>query len=326
MPVQLEVETTGGSALRLGAWIWLLPSLSGLAFLLPILVLSWCTTGAGWLLTDSDTGWHIRTGEWILQNSRVPTTDIFSFTKAGKPWFAWEWLSDVVMAVTHNLGGLGVVVLLSLFILGATSLCVYKSTLEESRHRAIALVLTGLAASASTIHWLARPHLVTPLFAAIFCWILNRVERKPRPIVRSLLLLTVLWVNLHGGFVVGLVLVVTYAFGAAVEEFIQGNSHSAWLRSRKYFVILGTCAIASLVNPYGYRLHVHVVEYVGASFYLQRISEFQSIDFHSSTAAYFETLLVLAIAAAGWHLGAGRLVQVLLLLSWSHLALFSARN
>ena len=54
--------------------------------------------------------------------------------------------------------------------------------------------------------------------------------------------------------------------------------------------------------------------------------ELISVDFHSFTAAYFETLLVLAIAAAVWHLGAGRLVHVLLLLSWLHLGLFSARN
>jgi hypothetical protein len=80
------------------------------------------------------------------------------------------------------------------------------------------------------------------------------------------------------------------------------------------------------VNPYGYRLHVHVAQYLEASFYFERISEFQSVDFHSFTAAYFETLLLLAIAAAAWHLGTGRLIQVLLLLSWSHLALFSVRN
>ena len=138
--------------------------------------------------------------------------------------------------------------------------------------------------------------------------------------------LTILWVNLHGGFFVGLVLLITYAIGAAAGELVQGRRRNAWVRARKYLLTAGACAIASLVNPYGSRLHVHVAQYLGASFYLQRISEFQSIDFHSFTAAYFETLLVLAIAAAAWHLVAGRWVHVLLLLSWSHLALFSVRN
>src|SRR6266436_5684738 len=311
----------------LGAWMSLMPSLSDLAFLTPILVLFWCTTGVGWLLTDSDTGWHIRTGEWILKNGRVPATDIFSFTKAGQDWFAWEWLSDVLMAVIHGHFGLAGIVLVSLLLLGATSVYVYRSTLAESGHRVIAIVLTGLAMSASTVHWLARPHLVTPLFAAVFCWALNRSERKrPPAILWTLPLLTIPWVNLHGGFFVGIVLPITYAIAATAGALALGARHTAWVRARTYLLTAGACAIASLVNPYGYRLHVHVAQYLGASFYLQRISEFQTINFHSFTAAYFETLLVLAIAAAVWHLGAGRLVHVLLLLGWSHLALFSVRN
>ena len=96
--------------LPLGRWVSLVPSLSDLAFLMPILVLFWCTTGVGWLLTDSDTGWHIRTGEWILKNGRIPATDLFSFTKFGQPWFAWEWLSDVSMAAVHRHFGLGGIV------------------------------------------------------------------------------------------------------------------------------------------------------------------------------------------------------------------------
>src|SRR5712692_6365150 len=313
--------------LPLGAWIYVMPSLSDLAFLTPILVLFWCTTGVGWLLTDSDTGWHIRAGEWILQTGRVPATDLYSFTKAGQPWFAWEWLSDVLMAVIHRDFGLAGIVLASLLLLGATSVCVYRSTLAESGHRVIAIVMTGLAMSASTVHWLARPHLVTPLFATVFCRALNRTERKGIPaILWTLPLLTIPWVNLHGGFFVGIVLLITNAIGASAAELALGARHNAWLRARKYLLTAGACAIASFVNPYGYRLHVHVAQYLGPSFYLHRISEFQSIDFHSFTAAYFETLLVLAIAAAVWHWGAGRLVHVLLLLSWSHLALFSARN
>jgi hypothetical protein len=304
-----------------------MPSLSDLAFLTPILVLFWCTTGVGWLLTDSDTGWHIRAGEWILQNRRVPATDLFSFTKAGQPWFAWEWISDVLMAVIHRHLGLAGIVLVSLLGLGSTSVCVYRSTREESGHRVIAIALTGVAMAASTIHWLARPHLVTPFFAAAFCWALNRTERNRGSVVLLVLPpLTILWVNLHGGFFVALVLLITYALGTAAEEIMRGARHHARVRARKYLWAAAACAVASLVNPHGYHLHVHVARYLGASFYVQRISEFQSIDFHSFTAAYFETLLVLAIAAAVWHFGAGRLIHVLLLLIWSHLGLFSARN
>src|SRR5579864_5533497 len=321
-------EAAQPGELLLNRWVSLVPSLSDLAFLIPILVLFWCTSGVGWLLTDSDTGWHIRAGEWILKNGRVPATDLFSFTKAGQPWFAWEWLSDVLMAVVHGHSGLAGIVFVSLLVVGATSVCVYRNTLEESGHRVVAIALTSLAMAASTIHWLARPHLVTPLFAVVFCWVLSRVERKANNegLLSVLAVFSIHWVNLHGGFFVGIVLLITYAIGAAAGEPVQGTRRNAWVRARKYLFTAVACAITSLLNPYGYRLHVHVAQYLGASFYLQRISEFQSPDFHSFTAAYFETLLVLAIAAAVWHLVAGRWVHVLLLLSWSHLALFSVRN
>jgi len=304
-----------------------LPSLSDIAFLIPILVLFWCTTGVGWLLTDSDTGWHIRTGEWILSNGRVPATDIFSFTKPGSPWFAWEWLSDVVMAAVHHVAGMGGIGLLCIVVLGLTSTCIYRNAVAESGHRLIAILLTALAMAASTIHWLARPHLATPLLAAVFLGTLTRVRRSGKS--RLLLVLpplTMLWVNLHGGFFVGIVLLITYTVGSVVEDFIQDDRCCVRTRAKAYALTAVACLAASILNPYGYRLHMHVAQYLGSSFYIQRISEFQSPDFHSFSAAYFESLLVLAIAAAFWHFASGRLIQVMLLLSWIHLALFSVRN
>jgi len=312
------------SAVTRPSWV---PPLSDIAFLIPILVLFWCTTGVAWLLTDSDTGWHIRTGEWILSNGRIPAVDIFSFTRPGSPWFAWEWLSDVVMAAVHHITGLGGIVLLCIVLLGLTSTCIYRNAVAESGHRLIAIVLTALGMAASTIHWLARPHLVTPLLAAVFLGTLIRVQRSGKSrLLMVLPPLTMLWVNLHGGFFVGIVLLITYALGSVVEDFIQEDRFCVRTRAKNYALTAVACLAASILNPYGYRLHIHVAQYLGASFYIQRISEFQSPDFHSFSAAYFETLLVLAIAAAFWHFSAGRPTQVMLLLSWAHLALFSVRN
>jgi hypothetical protein len=322
-----QANAIRSAAVAPAAQDWPLPSLSDAAFLIPILVLFWCTTGVGWLLTDSDTGWHIRTGEWILRNGRVPAVDIFSFTKPGSPWFAWEWLSDVGMAAVHHVAGLSGIVLLSFVLLALTSTFIYRNAVAESGHRLTAFTLTSLGVAASTIHWLARPHLVTPLLAAVFLGTLIRIQRSGRPhLLLVLPPLTILWVNLHGGFFVGVVLLITYALGSVVEDFIQEDRLCVRTQAKNYALTAVACLAASLINPYGYRLHIHVAQYLGASFYVQRISEFQSPDFHSFSAAYFETFLVLAIAAAFWHFASGRLIQVMLLLSWAHLALFSVRN
>jgi len=308
-------------------WGWLFPSLSDAAFLIPIVVFFSCTTGVTWLLGDSDTGWHIRTGEWILKNRHVPATDLFSFTKNGQTWFAWEWLSDLAMGWLHSHGGLSAVVFASFVILCTTSLVVYRAAAAESGHRLVSFLLTWLAMGAATVHWLARPHLVTPLMAGLFCCVLNRVERGfNRSILVALPVLTILWVNLHGGFFVGIVLVVTYGAAAAGEQLLHIGRQDGWGRARLYGLTAASCVLASLLNPYGYRLHAHVMQYLGSLFYLQYISEFRPVDFQWQSASYFETLLVLALGAALWHLGKGRLVHVLLPLSWAHLALLSARN
>lgn len=304
-----------------------LPSFTDLAFLLPFIALFWCTNGVGWLLTDSDTGWHIRTGDWVLLHRGIPRTDPFSFTRLGQTWIAWEWLWDVAMAVAHRLGGLGAVVLVCMLLLGVSSVTVYRNTLLASGHRFIAIVLTWIAMAASSVHWLARPHLVTPLMSSIFLGVLSDAERSGNARkLWTLPALTILWANLHAGFVVGLVLIAAYALTRAADPLFNRQLRVARIVPREYAVLILMCILAGLLNPYGLDLYVHITHYLGRSFYWGRISEFRSVDFHSPTAAYFESLLILAVASAAHHLKRRRTTHTLLLLSWSHLALFSVRN
>ena len=83
-----------------------LPSLTDFAFLMPMAFLFGRMNGAKTLLGDCDTGWHIRTGEWILANAGCRSATCSRFPSPGDPWFAWEWLSDVVLARLNRMGGL----------------------------------------------------------------------------------------------------------------------------------------------------------------------------------------------------------------------------
>src|SRR5215469_12042456 len=98
----------------------LLPSLTDVAFLMPIGFLFARMGGVHTLLSDCDTGWHIRTGEWIVSNHQVPAHDFFSFTKTGQPWYAWEWLSEVVLAWLNSHGGLATVVAAAILLISLT--------------------------------------------------------------------------------------------------------------------------------------------------------------------------------------------------------------
>src|SRR5690242_11226257 len=98
----------------------LLPSLEEIIFAVTLLFLFLFGQGGSVLLGDSDTGWHIRTGQWILQHLAVPRQDLFSFSKPGGEWFAWEWLSDVLFALAHRYAGLAGVVLLAGLLIALT--------------------------------------------------------------------------------------------------------------------------------------------------------------------------------------------------------------
>jgi len=97
-------------------------------------------------------------------------------------------------------------------------------------------------------------------------------------------------------------------------------------RGRGYLLTAAGCGVATFVNPYGYRLHAHIFAYLADGFYRGNIMEFQSLNFQSAQARYFEILLAAGAAAAFVQLRRGRLVWPLLFAAWAHLALYSARN
>jgi hypothetical protein len=311
----------------------LLPSLADIAFLMPMVLLFGRMNGLVTLLGDCDTGWHIRTGEWILKHHAVPYRDLFSYSKPDSVWYAWEWLSDVIFAGLNSIGGLAAVSLFAVLLLAVTFTLLFRLARRKS-NAVLAVVVTILAMAASSVHWLARPHLFTLLFAVIFLSALDRVrEGHTRmagiPWLALLPVLTVVWTNLHGGFLVGVLMI--SVFGAA--ELLQvllaaGNEgRAAGLnRAGKYFLSALACLAASLLNPYTYHLHMHVWQYLRDPFQADHIMEFLSVSFHSPVAVFFETLLVGGVLAGAWYARRGSYTEPLLFLVWAHLALVAARH
>ncbi len=314
----------------------LLPSFTDLAFLMPIVFLFGRMGGLRVLLGDCDTGWHIRTGEWIVANHRVPAGDIFSFSKTGAPWFAWEWLSDVVFAWLNGLGGLRAVVLFAILLLAFTFALLFR-LLRSRSNPFVAIAVTVLAAAGSSIHWLARPHLFTLVFLVLFYAALEQVRAGhthvgPLPYLAILPVATILWTNLHGGFFVGIVMIGAYGAGELFTLLFSGALSSAGARlavRRKaglYFLSAFGCLAASLINPYTWRLHAHMAMYLRDPFNSQHIVEFLSPSFHHPSAIFFEAMLVLAAVAACRCLSKGSFTEPLLMLVWAHAALLATRN
>ena len=308
----------------------ILPSAADIAFLMPLIFIFAKMHGAKTLLADGDTGWHVRTGEWIMSHGRIPDKDLFSFTKPGQTWFAWEWLWDVIFAWLHLHWGMAAVVVASALVIALTSALVFRLGSRKSANPPIAMALTFLAMASASIHFLARPHLLTLLFMAVFYTILERArENRSARLLWWLPVLTVLWTNLHGGWFIGIVLVGLYGAGELADGLFGGES-GAWLEAAKralpYGRIAALCLAASLVGPYTYHLHVHIWQYLTDSFQREHIQEMTSISFQDPMARYFEIMLLVAGAACFWHLRRKRFTECLLLLTFAHVGLIAARN
>ncbi len=120
------------------AWpLALTPSFADFYFVALLVWLFVCGPN-GWkaLLMDGDTGWHIRTGEYILSQHAVPHYDLFSFSRPGTPWFAWEWLSDVLYASLFHMAGLKAVVLFAGVLVAAYATVILRYSIWRGCRRA----------------------------------------------------------------------------------------------------------------------------------------------------------------------------------------------
>ena len=294
------------------------------------------------LLGDAGMGWHIRTGQQILATHAIPRVDSFSSTMQGKTWFAWEWLYDIVVGTLDRVAGLNGVVLFTAVIIATVFAWTLRLLLQRGTNVFVALLLLLLAASASMIHFLARPHVVSWLLTVAWFWILDSSEYSSLAGIatwgtRRLWLLPPLmlvWVNVHGGFLVGFVLLGIYLAGAAwislrsAED--QVDSLLRRLRAAKRFrdlaLVTLLSAAATLVNPYGWSLHLHVYQYLSNRFLMDHIEEFQSPNFHGVAEKCFAALLLIAfvaLAARGRELRAS---EKLALLFAVYSGLYAARN
>lgn len=303
---------------------WWKPSFAD-GFILALVIWTFISGPHGWisLLTDGDTGWHIRTGETILETGQVPYTDPYSFSKPGQPWFAWEWLSDVGLAALHRVGGLKAVVWFSGVLIAAFAGVLLRYMMWKGANAFVALVTTLVAVGACSIHFLARPHLTTLLFVPILAWMIEADRRSPSNRIWVWIPLFALWTNLHGGFLAGIILLGAATVGTAIECLAARLPLASAYR---YAILTAGCAAATIVNPYGIELHRHVVTYLQSDWIREVVKEFQAPTFRGESALEFEGLLILGLIAAAYLLREGRIVETLWIAGLAHMALGSQRH
>jgi hypothetical protein len=291
---------------------WLFPSIKDVLFLGYLFGPSLLNESG--VLYDSDTGWHIRHGETILRTWTLPTGDYFSYSNYGKPWFSWEWLADVLLALVHKYAGLNGIAFWANAMFALTFTLLFSWTTRRGGNILVCLLFSLVAGFAAAVHWLARPHLFSMLLVLFWYMLLERIQSqgstgdgrldKTGWVLPPLM---VLWTNLHGAFVIGVVLLLIYALGnflSAVVRPEQARSAQVMRLARHFFWIAMLCLLTSCVNPYGLKVHQHIFHsYLQSNTLVDRVTEFASPNFHSFVVKFFEAILLagLLIAAASYR-------------------------
>ena len=247
--------------------------------------------GPSLFAADGDPGRHIRVGTYILETRSIPDTDVFSHTMFGETFIPFEWLSEIIFAAFHMWAGLaGDVVLVSL-LFAATVGLVYVTMTRAGIPSLIAFGFAFASMILQAAHLHPRPHMFTTLLVAAFAYLLLESRRDGR--TRRLLLLPVLmllWANLHGGFLVGFILLVLFLADAWLRSRQSEGMESryAWTLTG----IVGLCFAASLITPAGVALWPHTTGYLGEKYLVAFTQEYNSPNFHDPLLKFFLAVLM----------------------------------
>lgn len=296
-----------------------------LFFLVLLLVLFILTTQE---VTDPDFWWHLRAGQYILETRSIPHTDIFSFTFTGREWVTHEWLSEVLIyAIFKWLGWGGLVIGFALIVTTAFGVS-YYSCEKNGAHPVVTWGAVLLGALATAPVWGVRPQMFSLLLASVFIAVLMNCLRGE--VKRSIWLLPplmLLWVNLHGGYVLGLVLITIALCGLTLDGLLERRPRAEILkRVGPLALVLLACLIVVPLNPNGLRLFTYPFETLSSSVMQEHIEEWFSPNFHQTRFLPLAVLMFATFAALALSARRVRASELLMLCATGYAVLRSGRH
>lgn len=281
---------------------------------------------------DTDTWWHLRSGEQTLDDGAILREDVFSFTKAGEDWINHSWGAQLVLYGMYKLTGgtddpasTGTIGLaLYTAILATTSMVViYRMCAGNIYSRMFVMVL---GAATAAVFWSPRPQMFSFLFGTITLYILYLYRHRNVDRLWALPILMVIWVNLHAGFAVGFVILFGF-IGGEVMHFIFKRDEALTLQQFRRIALVTVVAIVALsFGPFGPRMILYPFDTAGIQVLNLFIQEWRSPDFKNPQTWPFIVMLSGLIILAGRTNHKPYYSDLALAAGTAALALWSSRN
>jgi hypothetical protein len=199
-----------------------------------------------------DLGWHLATGRFMIAEGRFPTADPFSFTRAGHPWLNHEWLFEILSYLGYEAAGWRALALGTVLLALAATLLLVVCMHSRAGGGEGVLLLAALWLAGARFRFDPRPEMVSLLFLAALCAVLDWSRRGPSA-NRALLLypLFALWANLHPAALLGAAVLVVWVAGEILQQRLAGAPATS-TDSRTWVTLLSPAGL--ILNPGGWRL------------------------------------------------------------------------
>ncbi len=261
------------------------------------------------LNSDGDLGTHIFLGRKVLEHGITFTSD-WAHTKFGDTFIAFEWLSEVVFVRLHNFGGLAAVLVAASLAI-AVSLTIIAKILSQKLSPLVLLPTVFLLAILTASHWVVRPHLNSFLALPFLLLLTTRaISYRSLPLFGALFFV---WANFHPGFVYGLIMLGVFLAGDTLDR--------GWRNGiRLQALVFASALAATLLNPLGWGLHLHILEVLADRRAYELINEYHPTNPRDPFGFVFFCTLPFCVAIA---VIARRLPAYSTLLTFSVAALFA---
>lgn len=273
---------------------------------------------------DTDTWWHIRSGEYTLTQGMI-YADPFSFTKAGENWINHSWGSQIVLYGAWQLVGNFGLAIYTAALATAGMYVLFRMSAGNVYLRGFALIV---GAATAAVFWSARPQMISFFLSTVVLYIIYLYKRKQIDRLWLIPILMLVWGNLHAGFSIGFILLGGTIAGEIIGNLLAPNAEDriSWVRLRKLLIVSVVSVAALVINPYGLQMLTVPFQTVSIGALQDFIQEWNSPNFHERQTWPFIVLLLGVFGAAGFSTKRLDITDFVLLAGTAFMALLAGRN
>ena len=253
-------------------------------------------------IKEPDLWWQLATGDWILANNRIPTSDVFSFTFYGTKWINIKWGFEVLISLWTKAFGFEFIYVIQALVTVALFYFILKLVnfknkifLDKTWANSLILFCSFIFLAASCNRIIGRPEMFSHLFTIIFIYVLTRFQNH-KTLIYVLPILQLIWTNMHEAFGTGIVIIGIYVFATWVDFLVNKKKE----KPLQVTLTLMLSILLILINPYGLEMlsrPLEIFSQLNTNKYTTELSNYTTHEFWQ-TSTYF-TLGFLVITCLG---------------------------